>query len=51
MPSTYVVRVFETGTGELIDTLDFDSRESLAIFFANGAKLTADRYYQVTATS
>jgi hypothetical protein len=45
MPRTYTVRVFV-----LIDTLEFESRAALAIFFENGAVLAENRYYQVTAT-
>jgi hypothetical protein len=57
MPRTYTVRVFERSgyarfglPGVLIDTLEFESRAALAIFFENGAVLAENRYYQVTAT-
>lgn len=51
MPATYIVRVFERGSGELIEVLDFDSREQLGIFFANGASFDPDRYYQVSRSA
>jgi hypothetical protein len=52
MPVTFVVRVFEgecRSLAEWVETLEFETRESLAIFFANGAALSPNRYYEVHA--
>lgn len=38
----------ESSRGIYQETLGFESRESLGIFFANGATMAPDRYYRVT---
>jgi hypothetical protein len=44
----FVLDPAESSRGIYTETLGFESRESLAIFFANGATLGPDRYYRVT---
>jgi hypothetical protein len=39
----------EPQRGIYVETLGFETRESLGIFFANGATLAPDRYYRVKA--
>jgi hypothetical protein len=51
MPATYIVRVIDVLDDDaVVETIEFDSRAALAIFFENGASFNPAYRYLVSRT-